>query len=195
MRFSAVILSAVGFTAFAVATTTTSPVPTPTTSYSSTVNDCLNKCTVGDVNCQATCLGNPTPNESQVNDTTKCAAACKQGNGTADDTAKYAACQQACITSHFLAPTQASGSGSGSDNNSAGATTTPPPSSTPTGGSSGSSSNSTAGSGKSGSKSSASGGAKTSSGSGTETSSEASGFKVAGSVMAAVAVLAAALTL
>lgn len=74
MRFSAILLSA-GFVALAAAQsslTTTSAAPNPTTV-------CLNACDVGDVTCQASCVGVPAPDASMVNATNECAAACPQG--------------------------------------------------------------------------------------------------------------------
>ncbi|KAI9765115.1 MAG: hypothetical protein M1840_007822 [Geoglossum simile] len=53
----------------------------------------------------------PAPNESMANDTHDCAAKCNQGSGSPEDTDKYSACVQSCITSHFFsagsAPTPA----------------------------------------------------------------------------------------
>lgn len=43
-----------------------------------------------------------------ANDTTACAAACPQGDGTADETAAYASCQQACFSSLFFTGTAVS---------------------------------------------------------------------------------------
>lgn len=40
-----------------------------------------------------------------ANETTACAAACPQGDGTADETAAYARCQQACFSSLFFTAT------------------------------------------------------------------------------------------
>jgi hypothetical protein len=40
-----------------------------------------------------------------ANDTTACAAACVQGDGTAEETAAYASCQQACFSSLFFTGT------------------------------------------------------------------------------------------
>jgi hypothetical protein len=37
-----------------------------------------------------------------VNETTKCAANCDQGDGSAAATEKYAACQQKCISDYFF---------------------------------------------------------------------------------------------
>ncbi|EEA21324.1 hypothetical protein TMatcc_009275 [Talaromyces marneffei ATCC 18224] len=63
---------------------------------------CANKCDPSDVCCNAACYEVPCPNNLMADETTNCAAACPQGNGTAEETAKYADCQQACFRSLFF---------------------------------------------------------------------------------------------
>lgn len=59
----------------------------------------------------------PSPNEDQVNDTTKCMAKCEQGNGTEEQTKKYADCQQKCISDHFYVSSEGTPNPTGSPNN------------------------------------------------------------------------------
>lgn len=55
-----------------------------------------------DICCQAACVKVPCPDEAAVNETTSCAGACTQGNGTEEETAAYASCQASCFSSFFL---------------------------------------------------------------------------------------------
>lgn len=108
MRFSTVLVSlvaAAGFVAAQSSSTTASVAPAPTTSYDKVTAACLDGCDEKDVNCRASCFGNPHPNEADANATTQCAMKCVQGNGTEEETKKYADCQQACIHSLFLTTT------------------------------------------------------------------------------------------
>jgi hypothetical protein len=108
MRFSTVLISlvaAAGFVAAQSSSTTASVAPAPTTSYDKVTAACLDGCDEDDVNCRAACFGNPHPNEADANATTQCAMKCVQGNGTEEETKKYADCQQACIHSLFLTTT------------------------------------------------------------------------------------------
>jgi len=107
MRFSTVLVSLVAAAGFVAAqsSTTSSTTPVATTSYDKVTAACLGGCKVEDVNCQAACLGNPHPDEAAVNATTQCAMKCVQGNGTEEETKKYADCQQACIHTNFLTTT------------------------------------------------------------------------------------------
>ncbi|KAL0639704.1 hypothetical protein Q9L58_001271 [Maublancomyces gigas] len=160
MKFSTIIMT-VGFAAFAVAqsTTSTSTAPVRTSSYTDAQASCLGSCAETDVSCRAECLGNPAPDAAAVDATNKCAAACPQGSGSAEDTQKYSDCQQSCISSNFFTTTRV-GSQGGS------------PSATPTGSHSGSSSS--GGPAPTGSSSGAdSSGSGSDSGSPTETSSAA----------------------
>lgn len=103
MKFSAVLFSAALIAGVAAQSTktTTSEVPVNTnSSYGPEVDKCLDTCK--DTNCAATCLGNPNPTEEQVIETTKCAAACPQGNGTEEETKAYGDCQRECTVKYFL---------------------------------------------------------------------------------------------
>jgi len=84
-------------------TTTVIPIPTETnSSYGAEVDECMTECKQGDVGCLATCLGSPNPTEEQVNETTKCSAACKQGDGSEEQTKAYGDCQWACVVKYYL---------------------------------------------------------------------------------------------
>merc|ERR1712000_200492 len=63
---------------------------------------CLADCSETDICCQAACVNVPCPNEQAVNETTACAGACTQGNGTEEETAAYASCQASCISASFF---------------------------------------------------------------------------------------------
>ncbi|KAG6044195.1 hypothetical protein E4U39_003605 [Claviceps sp. Clav50 group G5] len=126
MRFAVAVVS--GLAAVVSAQTPVSADPATASAAA-----CLKKCAVGDVNCQSHCITVPSPNEQQVNDTTKCAAACPQGSGSPEETQKYADCVQGCISKHYFdksggtpQPTggnsgSSSGSGSSSSGSSSGA--------------------------------------------------------------------------
>jgi len=103
MKYSAVIL-ALALGAFALpqeASTITSAPATGTSSAKSPEQTCLDSCDITDVTCRAECLGVARPNESQVEETTKCAEDCDQGSGSPEDTKKYGECQQACFAKYF----------------------------------------------------------------------------------------------
>lgn len=68
-----------------------------------------------DICCQAACVNVPCPNEAAANETTACAGACTQGNGTEEETAAYASCQASCISASFFPVSTTAGSGSGSN--------------------------------------------------------------------------------
>lgn len=107
MKFSTVLF-AFGLVAVASAQTKSSSAlqPVETSSYTPAQQKCMSGCN-NDLNCIAECFGNPAPTEDMVHRTTKCMGDCKQGDGTAEQTAKYAACQQKCIADQFYS----SGSG------------------------------------------------------------------------------------
>ncbi|PNY20668.1 Uncharacterized protein TCAP_07360 [Tolypocladium capitatum] len=120
MRFAAFIVS--GALALVAAQDTLSTAAAPTVSLTpaqAAQAACLKACKSGDVNCQARCVGVPNPDGSQVAATTKCVAACPQGDGSQAQTDQYAACVNKCIgTNYFTSggtpqPTAGSGSGSG----------------------------------------------------------------------------------
>jgi hypothetical protein len=96
MKFSAVLLST--FAAVAVAQTAKDSSWTPEQAA------CV-KAANGDNPKIAECLGAAAPSEEMVNDTTKCAMACVQGDGSPKQTEAYAACQQDCITKKFFVST------------------------------------------------------------------------------------------
>lgn len=62
---------------------------------------CALSCNAGDVNCQASCLGNARPNASQAIATNECAAKCDQGDGSTAASQAYAKCVDSCINSLF----------------------------------------------------------------------------------------------
>ena len=81
----------------------TTEAPAATTSAAMTPTEtCLAACSLGDVSCQAVCLGVPNPDESMVNQTTQCSEKCDQGNGSPADTQAYGDCLAACRTSYFF---------------------------------------------------------------------------------------------
>ncbi|KAF3920904.1 hypothetical protein ABW21_db0208204 [Orbilia brochopaga] len=53
----------------------------------SSILGCIQKCAAGDVNCQAQCQGLPTPDETAVNATHNCVAACPSSSGSDADNA------------------------------------------------------------------------------------------------------------
>ncbi|KAF4967858.1 hypothetical protein FSARC_4657 [Fusarium sarcochroum] len=95
MRFSVLIAGA--FATMAVAQSKTASLSAAQQSAA----DCLDACKPGDVNCQSHCISVPSPNEKQIEATTKCVANCDQGKGSASDTEKYAACRDACIADNY----------------------------------------------------------------------------------------------
>ncbi|KAJ6005179.1 hypothetical protein N7451_003123 [Penicillium sp. IBT 35674x] len=68
---------------------------------------CAHKCDPRDSCCIAKCYQAPCPNDSQVEDTHNCIAACPQGTGTPADTQKFADCEKRCIDTHYMATTGA----------------------------------------------------------------------------------------
>ncbi|KND95104.1 hypothetical protein TOPH_00138 [Tolypocladium ophioglossoides CBS 100239] len=95
MRFAALVLS--GALALAAAQSPVSLTPAQASQAA-----CLKTCKAGDVNCQAPCVGVPNPDGSQVDATTKCAAACPQGDGSPAQTDQYAACVNKCIKKNYF---------------------------------------------------------------------------------------------
>ncbi|KAK1986399.1 hypothetical protein LZ30DRAFT_778319 [Colletotrichum cereale] len=124
MRFTSIIVSgALAILASAQSSTlatSTSTAVSAASSEQAAIASCLKSCPATDVGCQSKCISVPNPNESQVNQTTACVAACPQGDGSPEQTQKYADCSQKCISQYFFssggspAATGASGSGSGS---------------------------------------------------------------------------------
>lgn len=79
MKFST-ILMALGFATAAIAASTTETSTSAAPSVSLTPTQlCLNSCALGDVTCQAECMGVPSPDAAAVNATTECAGKCEQG--------------------------------------------------------------------------------------------------------------------
>lgn len=130
MRFTAVLFAG-AFAAFASAqSTTVSSSPSTTTDpVAASIVACINKCDEGDVDCTAHCVAVPNPNNSQVNATNDCVAACPQGNGTAADNLNYSNCVQGCIGKYYYSsaggtPQTTGGSGSGSGSGASGSAST-----------------------------------------------------------------------
>lgn len=98
MKYS-VIIPALALVGFAVAQEGT-PTNSATTPYESQ-EQCAEDCDPADVTCRAQCLGVARPNTEQVMETTECAAACDQGDGSAEATRRYGECQQACYASFY----------------------------------------------------------------------------------------------
>ncbi|KAK0618367.1 hypothetical protein B0T17DRAFT_335872 [Bombardia bombarda] len=122
MRVTSLFLAGV----LAVLTSAQSPSTTATASAAqSSQLACLKACDPGDVSCTSRCIAVPNPNESQVNATNNCVAACPRGTGTADDNLAYAECVDDCIGRYYFttsgtpAPTGGAGSGSNSNVNAA----------------------------------------------------------------------------
>ncbi|KAJ8112151.1 hypothetical protein OPT61_g5412 [Boeremia exigua] len=97
MKYTAVLLA---FAAGALAQSSSAPATTAVPELSPAIK-CVQACDPADVTCQAACLGNARPNESQVIETTKCAEKCDQGGGSPEDTQKYSDCVQSCIANNF----------------------------------------------------------------------------------------------
>ncbi|KAF8246866.1 hypothetical protein K440DRAFT_317821 [Wilcoxina mikolae CBS 423.85] len=101
MKFSTVLF-AFGLVAAVSAQTkaSSSAAPVESSSYTQAQQKCMSGCG-SNLSCIAECFGNPAPTEDMVHRTTKCMGDCKQGDGTAEQTAAYAACQQKCIADQF----------------------------------------------------------------------------------------------
>ncbi|PNS20927.1 hypothetical protein CAC42_2858 [Sphaceloma murrayae] len=131
MKFTVILAGLVGVALAQSGSSTENTASSTSTSLSPT-QTCLAACSAGDVNCQAACLGNPFPNEAQVNATTECSMRCVQGNGTQEETEAYGRCLESCRASYFIssgtnfvgASQTAGASGSGSAPASGSATAT-----------------------------------------------------------------------
>ncbi|KAF7558325.1 hypothetical protein G7046_g5829 [Stylonectria norvegica] len=97
MRFSTIFVSGALAVLASAASTTVGLTPAQSSAAA-----CIDKCDVGDVDCQSHCVAVPSPSDDQANDTTKCAAACDQGDGSAEATQKYSTCVQDCITKNYF---------------------------------------------------------------------------------------------
>ncbi|QPH00785.1 hypothetical protein C2857_004758 [Epichloe festucae Fl1] len=209
MRFAVALVSGL---AAAVSAQTNSVAADPATASAAA---CLKKCAVGDVNCQSHCITVPNPNEQQVNDTTKCAAACPQGKGSPEETQKYSDCVQGCISKHYYVSSegtpQATGGSGGNGGDSNSNTSAAPPSAasaTATGGATSTASASSGSGSGSGSQTSSSGadagasqttgsnsGSKTSTGAAATSTNAAPGMMPFGATGALVGAFAALLAL
>ncbi|KAF2674169.1 hypothetical protein BT63DRAFT_408376 [Microthyrium microscopicum] len=96
------IIAIATFAAAVVAQSTSTNTAATATISQSPLQTCLAKCASTDVNCRATCVGVPHPGDAQVTEPTNCVANCDQGDGSAAATEKYAACQNACISSYII---------------------------------------------------------------------------------------------
>jgi hypothetical protein len=109
MKFAATLFTTVvGLTAMVAAIPQASTITSaPTSSVSIYVDQaqastlsCIKDCGPGNVYCQAACQGLPTPDETALNATHDCVAACPPGGDEAKNAA-WAACQQKCINSLY----------------------------------------------------------------------------------------------
>jgi hypothetical protein len=98
MKLTLIALALAG-TILAQDTTTTAATSAVTLSAE---QQCLAACAPGDVNCQAICVNVPHPGETQMNLVTGCVANCDQGDGSAEASAAYASCRNACISSYII---------------------------------------------------------------------------------------------
>ncbi|KAL1794751.1 hypothetical protein ACET3X_006567 [Alternaria dauci] len=113
MKYSAVLLFAIGALALPQDASVTSAPQTPAAIPSglSPAISCAMSCDDSDVTCKAACLGNARPNASQVVDTNECVARCDQGDGSTEDSIAYAKCADSCINSLFPSSQTAFGAG------------------------------------------------------------------------------------
>lgn len=124
MKFTLLTITSLAAIAAAQSSQTTTQAATSVSVSLTPLETCVIGCGT-DVNCQAACAGVPSPNESTANQTTECAAACDQGDGSPEATEKYAACQQACIYSIFLTTgTKATATGAAATGTATGTTLT-----------------------------------------------------------------------
>ena len=106
MKSTAIFLAIVAFTSADLiprdnSTSVASSPPSTTTWALTPAQICLQGCASGDVNCQAACVGSAHPNSVQVSETNDCIGKCPKGNGTYAESANYASCMQACISSYY----------------------------------------------------------------------------------------------
>jgi hypothetical protein len=100
----AVAASAQSSTAAAGSTSVASSDPAQS-SVASEIEQCLAKCDAVDTRCRANCIAVPSPDDQNVNETTKCVADCPQGNGTAADNQAYSDCVATCIGQYYYTTT------------------------------------------------------------------------------------------
>jgi len=103
MKFLVVVLGAMAVLASATAATPSAAVSAPasTSTTESILQKCLDACKADDVVCRAKCVGVPSPNPQQVNETEACVEKCPQGHGSAADIKKYTECRDSCIGQFF----------------------------------------------------------------------------------------------
>ncbi|KAG8627059.1 hypothetical protein KVT40_004542 [Elsinoe batatas] len=102
MKFTLMLAGLVGLAVAQSASGTENTASTTSSVSLTPAQTCLAGCGTGDVNCQAACLGNPFPNEAQINATTECSMNCVQGNGTQEETEAYGRCLEQCRASYFI---------------------------------------------------------------------------------------------
>ncbi|KAI0391162.1 hypothetical protein F5Y17DRAFT_23051 [Xylariaceae sp. FL0594] len=114
MRYTSFIVAglfAVAANAVSSTTPTTAPVSTTASvdpaqsSAASEIEKCLAACDESDTECRAHCIAVPSPDNQNVDETTKCVAACPKGNGTAADNDAYADCVSGCIGQYYFTNT------------------------------------------------------------------------------------------
>ncbi|KAL5614477.1 hypothetical protein BROUX41_004582 [Berkeleyomyces rouxiae] len=185
MRFTTALFAFVAAVSAQTGTATTSAAPASTSALTTAEIQCLEACGDSDVNCRATCVLVPNPNEAQVNATTECVAACPQGNGTEAETQAYITCRDGCID-QFYYNTQ-SGTPSGTSGSNSGSGSSASASATGSGSSSASSSGSSGSASSTGSSGSSSSDSATTDTSGASLVSFSSGLGLIGVFVAALA--------
>jgi hypothetical protein len=121
MKFILTILALAARIVLAQDTTSTAAASTVTLSPT---QQCLANCAPSDVTCKAICVGVPHPGATQENLLTTCVGNCDQGDGSAEASAAYASCRNACISSYIITSGTAAPSGDISTPVVAGATVT-----------------------------------------------------------------------
>lgn len=101
MKYTIILAFVAGVFAIPQASITSAPVAAPVPSGLTPQVSCALACNAGDVTCQAACLGNARPNESQVIETNNCAAKCDQGDGSDAASKRFEQCVQSCIARLF----------------------------------------------------------------------------------------------
>jgi cobalamin biosynthesis Mg chelatase CobN len=96
MRFTSIFVAGAFATMAAAQSKTVSMSPAQQSQM-----DCLDECEAGDVKCQSYCITVPSPDEKNIEETTKCVAACPKGKGSEADTQKYTACMNECIADNY----------------------------------------------------------------------------------------------
>ena len=94
-----------GFTVAALSGLAALAAAQSTTVELSPMEKCALDCGDKDICCRAACANVPCPSDAMANRTTECAMNCDQGDGSPEDTKKYAECQSQCINSYFFTGT------------------------------------------------------------------------------------------